>query len=460
MSDKKNDLIKNLPLEKGHIGKTRIYNPADKSDTASPSGDINDHLKNMAQQTETGKVAGEEEHNENDPEKAEIDYGLSAVAQNPKQSIITMIIIVLIIGGLAYYFFFRTTTPKKQTSDIIPIQPADQYSQPVNIPSIPSVPVPPTPTQDFSQPSTVTPPVQSKPVEPKKDAPTPPQPTLTPHAPVLTQEAVNAQQSAAQRLKANIMVKQGSVTADSKNKNANPLAAQGIFIPEQTSATQQQVTQVGEMSTLIAQGKVIDAVLESSIISYYPGPVRALTTRDVFSEQGNNVLVPKGSRLIGTFVSGYVPGQDRIMITWNRLIMPSGYDIAIDSPSADPEGILGTQGDVNTQFAQIIANAALVSALNIAFTKVASNATNSNSATSTSASVSSGTTQTVTTQTPTQAAIAQAGQNFGQTLQNYAQQNFVTKPYISIPHGTRVNIFVNKDLLFPQNMANGVNVVK
>lgn len=418
---------------------------------------------------------------EDDSEKAEIDYGLSAVAQNPKKNIIVMVVVVLIVGGLAYYFLFDTSAKKQSTpsSTDIPTNIADNSN--IAVPSIPSGQIsPPAPSIQDQETSSKKDNSKKKKksdnqtITPKPSIPPAPQQTsvnqpyndfqrqaeLRQALQLKLRDQQQAQKREEQRIKSGIMVKQGGGTDNSNKNQANILAAQGKFIPGETSATQQQITRVGNMSSLIAQGKIIDGVLESSAISTYPGPVRALVTRDVYSEKGENVLIPKGSRLIGTFASGYTAGQNRVMITWNRLIMPNGYDIAVDSPSAGPEGILGVEGKVHTEIAQTLTNSVLVSALNIAFADIAQSLTNTKSSQTTTTVDTSGNQTTTSNSNPTQNAINQAAQNFGQTIQSYVQQNFIVKPYISIPHGTRIKILVNKDLLFPNNLANGVNIIK
>ncbi len=420
-----------------------------------------------------------------DPEKAEIDYGLSAVAQNPKKSMITMGIMVVVIGALAYYFLFSGGSKNKDKSGVNNITiPASATSNvttsDVPVPTIPNSqvapppPAPSAPSNNDTSNSTSTPPAPP-PSDKQESTVAPPQPA----APTFQQQALEQQQQMEalqkkqalakrekERVTSNIMVKSGTSDAsgggkDANNSAASMLASNGKFIPQQTSATQQQITKVGNMSSLIAQGKVIDAVLESSIVSTYPGPVRALVTRDVYSEKGENVLIPKGSRLIGSFSTGFQAGKSRISIIWNRLIMPDGYDIAVASPSVGPEGITGVEGELHTEFLKTLTNAALVSAINISFAKAAQSITNTKpTQTTTTSDNTTGNTTTTSVNDPTTNAINSSVSNLGNTLQNYVNQNFVAQPFISIEHGTRVRVFVNKDILFPGNRINGVNIVQ
>ncbi|WHQ47120.1 MAG: hypothetical protein MTP17_01995 [Candidatus Midichloria sp.] len=49
-----------------------------------------------------------------------------------------------------------------------------------------------------------------------------------------------------------------------------------------------------------------------------PGTLRAIVTHDVFLESGNNILVPKGSRLVSSYESKVKPGQTKVSIMWSK----------------------------------------------------------------------------------------------------------------------------------------------
>lgn len=101
---------------------------------------------------------------------------------------------------------------------------------------------------------------------------------------------------------------------------------------------------------MIAQGKVINAVLETAIHSELAGYVRAVIDEDVYSFDGRLKLIEKGARLIGQYQSGTREGQTRIFITWNRILTRNGVDININSPSIDQLGRSGVTGWVDNHF--------------------------------------------------------------------------------------------------------------
>lgn len=113
----------------------------------------------------------------------------------------------------------------------------------------------------------------------------------------------------------------------------------------------------------IAEGTVIPAVLETAISSDLPGLVRAINAADVYSHDGSQLLIPKGSRLVGRYQSDIRRGQRRVFIIWTRIIRADGLSVMINSPGTDPLGRAGLEGEVDTHFFQIFGAAILLSIL-------------------------------------------------------------------------------------------------
>jgi len=117
--------------------------------------------------------------------------------------------------------------------------------------------------------------------------------------------------------------------------------------------------------TTIPKGTVIQAVLETALDSTRPGFARAIVSRDVFGFDGKQILVPKGSRLVGEYKADLATGQKRALIQWQRLMRPDGAIINLDSPSADPLGRAGVKGKVDGHFFERFSGAMLQSVLEI-----------------------------------------------------------------------------------------------
>lgn len=122
---------------------------------------------------------------------------------------------------------------------------------------------------------------------------------------------------------------------------------------------------IGNKATVMPTGTLIPAVLETPIDTARPGLVRAVVSQDARGFDGRRVLVPRGSRLIGEYQADIRSGQDRVLVTWTRLIRPDGVAIRLGSPAADPLGGAGVPGKVHSFFFERFASAVLQSALTV-----------------------------------------------------------------------------------------------
>jgi type IV secretion system protein TrbI len=94
---------------------------------------------------------------------------------------------------------------------------------------------------------------------------------------------------------------------------------------------------------ILQAGSVIPAAMITGIRSDLPGLVTAQVTQNVYdSPTGRVLLIPQGSRLIGDYDAEIAFGQKRILLAWNRLILPDGRSILLDrQPASDPSGFAG-----------------------------------------------------------------------------------------------------------------------
>ncbi len=173
--------------------------------------------------------------------------------------------------------------------------------------------------------------------------------------------------------------------------------------------------------TVVPQGTLIAAVLETALDSTQSGQARALVSTDIVSLHGGRVLIPRGSRLFGEYRSDLGAGQNRMLVQWTRLVRPDGVTIAIDSPAADRLGRAGIRGKVNTHFIERLGGALLQSAIDVG-TIAASRAINDSDILVTVPGTVQGSASQLVGQPP--------------------------KPTLKIRQGTRISIFVNRDLDF------------
>lgn len=99
----------------------------------------------------------------------------------------------------------------------------------------------------------------------------------------------------------------------------------------------------------VMAGSVIAASLLTGLNSDLPGMVVAQVTEPVFDTvTGRTMLIPQGSRLIGSYDSVVAFGQRRALLVWQRIILPDGSSIQIDNLSAtDSAGYAGLSDKVD-----------------------------------------------------------------------------------------------------------------
>lgn len=217
-----------------------------------------------------------------------------------------------------------------------------------------------------------------------------------------------------------------------------------------TQAQKSVATRMGNLRQIIGQGRIIQATLETAISTDLPAQIRAIVSRDTYGEAGDVALIPKGSRLIGTYNTSLIPGQNRVFIIWQRLIRPDGVDIMINSTGVDGLGMAGLAGQLDTKFQQIFSRALMASVITIALASGAE-AINGDSETTTSSSPLTGGTSTTTGGTTS--AINNSLDRLGQIAQTTLEGFIQLKPTVIVDQGTPVNVMLNRDLVFPADVA-------
>jgi type IV secretion system protein TrbI len=177
---------------------------------------------------------------------------------------------------------------------------------------------------------------------------------------------------------------------------------------------------------VVQAGSIISAALITGIRSDIPGQITAQVTQNVYdSPTGHILLIPQGARLIGEYDSDISFGQNRVLLAWNRLILPDGRSILLDrQPGADSAGFAGLQDGVNYHWGSL-AKAALISTV-----------------LGVGAELGSGSDDTLTRalRTGTQDTINQSGQQI-------VRRQLNVTPALTIRPGFPVQVIVTKDLI-------------
>lgn len=117
----------------------------------------------------------------------------------------------------------------------------------------------------------------------------------------------------------------------------------------------------------VQAGSVIAASLITGINSDLPGLVTAQVTQNVYdSVTGQLLLIPQGSRLIGSYDSVVAFGQSRALVVWQRIILPDGSSIRIDNvPATDTQGYAGLSDTIDRHTWQLLKGVALSTLLGV-----------------------------------------------------------------------------------------------
>ena len=118
---------------------------------------------------------------------------------------------------------------------------------------------------------------------------------------------------------------------------------------------------------VLQAGAVISAALITGIRSDLPGQITAQVTENIYdSPTGSILLVPQGTRLIGQYDNAVQFGQRRVLLVWNRLIMPNGRSIVLErQPGADTQGYAGLEDGVDYHWWDLAKAAALSTLLGV-----------------------------------------------------------------------------------------------
>ncbi len=187
----------------------------------------------------------------------------------------------------------------------------------------------------------------------------------------------------------------------------------------------------------IKTGSIIPATLITQINSSVQGQITGQVRNNVYdTATGNQLLIPQGTRLIGTYASEVPYGQSRLFIAWNRLVFPNGASMDIETmPGVDMTGKAGFNDKVNNHYLRIFGNALLLSLI-VAGVNVSQSDLLNNFVPSYLESSSSAISESL-------------GQNLGETMSQMVRKNLNIAPELTIRPGYLFNIMVVKDITLP-----------
>jgi type IV secretion system protein VirB10 len=230
-----------------------------------------------------------------------------------------------------------------------------------------------------------------------------------------------------------------SVSGNSDDQNGQN-QKEAFFNKGQSVASYLKYTRTPQLTKFeIKAGWDIPAILEQAINTDLPGEIKALVRENVYdTATGRYLLIPQGSRLLGTYNSHVTYGQSRVQVIWTRLVYPDGSSVSLDTMlGQDAQGAGGFHHKTNNHYVRLAGMALLTSA----FSAGVSMATNQQS------------TSPYGAQTNSQIATQAIAQQMGELGIEVTRKNMQIQPTIKIPIGYRFNVRVNKDIAFAEPYA-------
>jgi len=227
-------------------------------------------------------------------------------------------------------------------------------------------------------------------------------------------------------------------------------AVQGLVPARQPSALQPQVAQAPAVLTpsairtealgqgiessspySISIGWTIPGVLITGANSDTPGMLLGQVAENVFdSRTGKHLLIPAGSRLVGTYATGASFGQERLQVSWIRMVYPDGTEYDLSGMSAsDSAGSAGMKDQVNNHYGRLITSAMLMSWFGVQ-TELASQRAQADDS---SINAAMG---------------ASTARELNSTAQDLLRRESRVSPTIEIRPGYRFNIVVSRTVVF------------
>ena len=220
-----------------------------------------------------------------------------------------------------------------------------------------------------------------------------------------------------------------------KTPGTNDQAHKNDFLEKQVITEYLPHTRAKQQSPLeVKTGTVIPATMLTGLNSDLPGMILAQVSQNVYdTATGGYLLIPQGSRLVGGYDSFVTYGQSRALVTWNRVIYPDGSTIELKGmPGTDQGGFAGLEDQVDNHYTRIFGSAILMSVITGAY------------------EYSQGSNTAVGDKETVGDAMSNAvARELTQTSAGLLRKNLNIQPTIKIRQGYKLNVMVNRDIIFP-----------
>jgi type IV secretory pathway VirB10-like protein len=181
---------------------------------------------------------------------------------------------------------------------------------------------------------------------------------------------------------------------------------------------------------VVFEGTTIDTVLANRLDGEFAGPLKVMVTNPVYSHDGQHLLIPEGTFILGDVQKVGGLGQKRLAVTFHRLLMPDGYSVDLDQfHGLDQIGDTGLKDKVNNHYVEIFG-----ASIALGIISGAAEATNANSGYNESG---------------TEAYKSGVASSLSQSSANVLDRFINIPPTITIREGHRIKVYITQDMLLP-----------
>lgn len=176
------------------------------------------------------------------------------------------------------------------------------------------------------------------------------------------------------------------------------------------------------------EGEFLECVLVTQLRGDFPGPANAMVAVDMWSRDRQRIVVPRGSRVLGTASAVSQWGQARLGVAFHRLIFPDGRYVSLDQfMGLNQVGETGLKDKVNNHYKSVFGAAVAVGLL------------------------SGLTVQNTSVYGPAEERIrAGAGASLAQQAMAITERFLNRLPTVTIRAGHRVRVYFTSDVLVPR----------
>jgi len=178
----------------------------------------------------------------------------------------------------------------------------------------------------------------------------------------------------------------------------------------------------------IFEGTVFEGVVTNHIDGGFSGPILVMLTTDYYSHDHQQLLMPQGTRLIGTVQSVGNAQQRKMFVTFHRAVGPDGFSLDFDKYiGLDPLGTTGLATKVDHGYLMAFGAAAAIGGLG-GLAQIGNNSS------------------VLDPSTQIRNGISEQTAAEGEQVLNHFLNRL---PIITLKEGSRARVYVGRDILIP-----------